>query len=688
MIAAETIARHPWWALVARVIRMMETLLNYSLMRCCSLVMAGLMSAMAAPARDAAELERLSIEQLEQRLEGIDENLASLASFSLLGGVGGVGFRSQANPSPEHSEWVRIDLGSEYPIDQIVLVPTIWRDSKNGFRQDGFPEEFHITAGTGQDSNGTVVASFTARDRLLPRIAPVIVNCPGVTASWIRVDATLLSPRAWDGLFDMELSEILVFSGRDNVALRRPTQASSHFDPTARLKESLVDGFMPYLMDAATGEKSNAFVSVVGTEEEEPASMTFDLGTSRVLQGIHLHAVDTSDNVPQSTPTDFGIPRHLVVEGANLPDFQDAVVLAELRVQRPIDTGPINMLQFPQASCRYVRFIAAEPYVQTDLVGSKAYFGFAEIEIFSAGQNVVRGIEAITNFTPTDHTRSISALTDGLNLYGTILPIRDWLGELALRHELETERPLVMAELNQRFARQKVRLVWMGWLITVLAAGIVLVVLIDRMLRMRQVARIRERFAADLHDELGADLHSIRLLGELALTAKDTPERLDRVLRNSQEIAHKASMAVRHCMNMQEANGLYGSLKQDMHRTAQRIMAQLDYDITVEGEDFLQRLKPRTKTDLFLFFKECLINISRHADATRFSTQLTATRKEVRMVIRDNGRGLPDTSAKGVPKSIQRRARLLGARVAAGQAEGGGTRITLTLPTRRFGFRK
>jgi signal transduction histidine kinase len=284
--------------------------------------------------------------------------------------------------------------------------------------------------------------------------------------------------------------------------------------------------------------------------------------------------------------------------------------------------------------------------------------------------------------------RPLSALTDGLNLYGTILPIRDWLRELALRHDLEAERPLVLVELNQRYARQKNRLVWMGWLTTVLAAGIVLTILIDRILRMRQVARIRERFAADLHDELGADLHSIRLLGELALAAKDSPDRLDRVLHSSQEIAQRASLAVRHCMNMQEANGLYGSLREDMERAAQRIMAQLEYDISIEGEDFLQRLKPRTKTDLFLFFKECLINISRHADATRFSTRVTANHRELRMIISDNGRGLPDTSAKGVPKSLKRRARLLGAHVAADHSENGGTRITLKLPTRRLGFRK
>jgi len=641
-----------------------------------------MLSSVALATPPPQSLEALSQGQLERQLVEIDTKLDDLAAFSLRSGVGSVGYRSQAHPRPDQTEWVQIDLGKEVAIDQIVLVPTLWRGAKTGLQQEGFPEDFHLVAGTSQDEIGTVIASFTAKDRLLPRIAPLIVPCPGTRASWVRVEATLLSPSAWDGLCYLGLAEILVYRGQENVALHRPTQASSNFEGTDRQKEGLVDGFTPYVMNAAYGNKSIAFVSEVG--DQERPSLTFDLGTSREINRIQLHAVDTSDNVPQTHPTDFGIPRRLVVEGANRPDFSDAVVLSGLHADTPFDTGPINELRFPETSCRFIRIIVVEPSV----FNGRKVLGFAEIEIFSGGANVVRGLQAMANFEPTEPGRPISALTDGRNLYGTILPNRDWLGQLALRHDLETERPLVVAELNLRYSRQKTRLVWMSWLTTVLAVGIVLVILINRILRLRQAAAIRERFAADLHDELGADLHSIRLLGELALSAKNAPERLESLLQSSQEIAQSASAAVRHCMNMQDANGLYGNLKEDMLRAARRIMAPLEFEISVEGEEFLQKLKPRTRNDLFLFFKECLVNISRHADATRSSTRLTATSKEVCMVIMDNGRGLPTLTGKKVPKSLKRRARLMGARVEAGNSVNGGTLITLQLPTRRFGFRK
>lgn len=649
-------------------------------MRCVSLILAGLLPAVAVAKNEPHAA--LSLSQLEQRLEEIDSKLSTLASFSLRGDVGNVGFRSVPHDHPDQTEWIQIDLGKKVAIDQIVLVPTIWRDTRTGFRQDGFPEEFRVLAGDAGDPHGTQVAAFTARDHLLPRIAPVVISCAEITASWVRVEATRLSPRALDQRYGFELAEVLIFSGQENVALRQSTRSSS-LEGT-RPTENLVDGFMPYLMNAAHGDQSIAFAAEVG--ERETPSLTFDLGSIHPLDRIHLHSVDTSDNVPQSTPSNYGIPRRLVIEGANRADFSDALMLLEFQAETPFDTGPIIMFNFAETACRFVRFTAAEPYVSATRAGDQRFFGFAEIEIFCSGSNVVRGISPVANFART--ARPLAALTDGLNLYGTILPIRDWLGELALRHDLEAERPLVLAELNQRYARQKGRLVWMGWLITMLAVGMVLVVLIDRILRMRHVARIRERFAADLHDELGADLHSIRILGELALASKDSPSRLEQVLHSSQEIAQRASSAVRHCMNLHEANGLHGSLTADMHWAAERIMAQLEYDITVEGEDFLQRLKPRTKSDLFLFFKECLINVSRHADATRFSTHLTANHHEICMTISDNGRGLSDRDGEGVPYSLKRRARLLGAHIVTRISESGGTLITLKLKTRKFGVRK
>ncbi len=646
-----------------------------------SICLAVLLAAISLGKAIASPLRTYSLAQLEQRREAIDSELAQLAQYSLRTGIGAVGYRSDAHESPDHTEWIQIDLGGPLPIDEVVLVPAIWRDAESGFRADGFPLDFRVLAGTDQSTNA--LAAYSATNNLLPRIAPLVVPC-STTASWVRVEATKLSARAFDGLCNLDLSEIMVFSGEDNVALRRPVHISAHGHPEsgARRREFLVDGFGPYLMDAAQGDQSIAFFA--GDVEADTPSFTIDLGTTHNIKRIHLHSVELTDTIPQSTPTDFAMPRHLVIEGADRPNFSDARNLAEHRVESIFDVGPIIMLNVPETTCRYIRLTAVEPYIEMEEDVSKTHIGFAEIEIFSAdtgSPNVALDRPVLTDLKPDNVARPLTSLTDGRNLYGTILPIRQWLTQLARRHDLEAERPFVVKELNRRYARQKQNLRILMVLTALFAAGIAFTILIDRMLRTREITRIRQRFAADLHDELGANLHTIGLLSDLAEESRNSPEELALLHQKIRRVTERTGTAMRHCTDLLEAGQLYTGLLADMQRAADRIMAKFDHEITVEGKDHLLHLKPRTRADIFLFYKECLANISRHSGAIRVSTRLTATSRKIQLTVHDNGSGIHD----GIPSSLKRRARLLGAKVAVDTPAEGGTSITLALrPPRRL----
>jgi signal transduction histidine kinase len=120
----------------------------------------------------------------------------------------------------------------------------------------------------------------------------------------------------------------------------------------------------------------------------------------------------------------------------------------------------------------------------------------------------------------------------------------------------------------------------------------------------------------------------------------------------------------------------------DVRRAATRILADLEHHIEFKGEAELRRLSPRKRIDLLLFYQESLINIIRHSGATRAWTRLTAVDGTITLEVMDNGRGLDGR----LPASLKRRARLLGAEVEAGSAEGGGARIVLRLKRRRFEF--
>jgi len=635
----------------------------------------------------ATETEPLRLSRstgdLEARLLAIDTELDTLAHYSLRSGMGAIGYRSTiGDASADRVEWVEVELGGEYPIDEVVLVPCIQRDTEEGFQADAFPTAFRIVAGTADDRTGHVVAEYDQSHSLLPRIAPLGTLLSGVTASWVRIEASSLSPRAFDGMPVLQLSELLVFSGEENVALRRPVKSSTNaVDLSGAWSEKwLVDGFMPYLMDSAQGSQSAAFLG----EMVNAPTIQVDLGATYPISRIHLHAVDQSDTVPQAFAGDLGIPLHFVIEGANHPDFSDAVRLVENHRTGVLESGPIFMWRFPEVAFRYFRLVSQDPIQGPASAAYLPRIGFSEIEIFASGRNVAFEKEIHGIGIETTEGRFYSSLTDGNNLYGKIISVRTWLDELAQRHDLESERPLVTRELSRRYAQQKSTLTWVSWLAGILAIGIGFIILIERNVRMRQLAQLKERFAADLHDELGADLHTIGLLCDLAKESIDSPERLIKLLDRTRTFSERSGAAARYCTNMLEAKGLCEDLTEELGVNSRRLLADLEYEYSIDGKSFLQELKPRKRIDLFLFHKECLTNIIRHSGATKVTTRLTANRQQVELTITDNGHGLEGPLPSEIPPSLKRRARLLGAQIDIDQPPDGGVRINLTLKTNKF----
>lgn len=632
-----------------------------------------------------------SISETEQRLQAIDTELSKLARCTLRSGIGSVGYRSQWHRTGDVTEWVQIDLEREYTIDAIALVPNLFRDPAQGFQSDGFPLEFKIIIGSETHPEPQIVLTRKMSDNDLPRVAPLMLPIPAIDASWVRLEATRLSRRAFDNNYVLQLSEMLIFSKGENVALNQAVTTSEATSPEATgwHKSYLNDGATPYLLDSNRGQPSVAYLSPrykhLLTGETSP-SITIDLGQKYPIDRIHLHAVDQSDTVPQVYIGNHAIPQELDILGANQADFSDAQKLLHYSKEDPSATKPILMLRFPEKQCRYIKLLAKRGVNVSEEEWISRAMGFSEIECFADGVNVALGRPLTNNFHSRKfaNNRIISALTDGRNLYGDILPLRQWLEELAYRHELESQRPEVEAALKTAYARQKTRLQWVSWLAAILAVGILIIALIDHIIRLRQIAKIKTRFAADLHDELGANVHTIGLLSDAAQECSSNEADLKMLHSRIRDLSERTGTAIRHCTNMLDAKKLYFGLAEDMRRVAQRNMANYEHTINMVGEAYLSELKPRTRVDIFLFYKECLVNISRHSGATRFATELIADAKGLRLTISDNGKGLTNLPDGKIPKSLKRRARLLKAKLKTETTAAQGTRIILTYKKRRF----
>ncbi|MFZ9838440.1 MAG: sensor histidine kinase [Opitutaceae bacterium] len=644
------------------------------------IILALLPLALSAPGSEVRP-DRLPLDHLERRLEQIDSQLSRLADYSLSGGIGPIGFRSHPNDVPNHPEWIEVRFGRIVALDEIVLVPTIRRDTTNGFQADAFPQALRVFGGTGQERDGRLIAEFCGDSGLLPRIAPLVIPCRGMQAEWVRVEATTLSLRAFDRKYVFQLAEVLAFSGQENVALRKLVRSSSGNNPALApgwAESYVVDGVLPYLMAAASGTGSVAYVNQFDLGDSPAFSI--DLETVQRLNRVHLHAIDQSNTVPQAFAGEFGIPKLLRIEGSCESDFSDARALVEIHCATLYDAGPILMWEFPPVDCRYVRIRAMEHNASALYGPIGERFGFAEIELFSGDRNAALYKPVTATFNPDSGTRRLSHLTDGMNYYGTILPVREWLSQLAERNDLERERPIVTGEIDRRHATHRKQLTAVVWLAAVLGLSVIGIALASRIQRQRAIEQTRNRIAADLHDELGADLHAVGLVTDLARSAAPNDEKLLGLLQRARSLTERAAKAARHCTNLLEAPGLFGDLADDMRRAAERLLADLEHQLEIEQSDLWRTLPLRARTDLLLFYQECLTNIIRHSGATRAETHLHIIDGKIHLSVRDNGQGLRGE----IPTSLERRARLLGAELSAQRLSPNGLQVDLYLKLRRF----
>ncbi len=514
--------------------------------------------------------------KLEERLEDIDSRLEELSSYTLRSGVGSIGFHSVSN---KDDAWVEIYLDKEYPIDQIVIVPTVRRDTNEGFQADGFPKQFRIVAGTNDNENGDVIAEYDSHNSISNGIAPLVISIPEVEISWIRLEATELGIKAWSGSRTLMISEIMIFSGPENVAFRRPLETSTNATGWAKAWDNrfLVDGHTPYLMNSATGKQSVAYASDPG---ESPALM-IDLETSTQYSRIHLHAIEQGDTVPQAFRGDLGIPQEMRIKGATKADFSDSRDLLVYHREGVVDSGPIMMWRIQETPCRYVMIEEIHPEDPSQSRLEPYRIGFAEIELISKGDNVELG--APVTAIPTS-----------------------------------------------------------------------------------QASRIRERIAADLHDELGADLQTIGLYSDFAMDSLDSREELVESLQLIREFTDRSGTSAKHCINILEAKGVREDLIEEIRTLSKRMLADHHhYEIDIEGEEFIRDLKPQKRIDLFLFYKECLTNILRHSESTEVSVRIESNGSSTKVSVSDNGIGIAESNGNETPPSLKRRARLMKAKIRA-----------------------
>lgn len=153
---------------------------------------------------------------------------------------------------------------------------------------------------------------------------------------------------------------------------------------------------------------------------------------------------------------------------------------------------------------------------------------------------------------------------------------------------------------------------------------------------------IRQRIAADLHDEVGSNLNSITFFTEILrknLASKDEKSTflLDKIASSSLESANLISDTI------WALNPDFDSLQKLIERVSSFGLGLLSSkDIAFSIENNLKKnidLPIEQRRNLYLILKEAINNIAKHSSAKKASLKVNEDANGIRLVVEDNGVG-------------------------------------------------
>jgi signal transduction histidine kinase len=423
------------------------------------------------------------------------------------------------------------------------------------------------------------------------------------------------------------------------------------------------------------------FHSAVSAKADAVKTLTLELPDVTPLDEVRLVPVRRRD-VPLWF--DYGFPVLYKVEAATKPDFSDAVLLHEVK-DKTKPTPGMNLVCIPAhgTPAKFVRITTKELWYRK----SDHVFALAEFQAFSGGQNAaLKG-----RFTASDELReddaaawSLAALNDGLTEGGKLIPLAEWFTQLDLRRKLQIQRDELVTRRTALIERSQHQLVigsvGGAGLITVLS---VLLLWRQQRQRRRDAQRLHDKLARDLHDEIGSNLGSITLICSIANQPDATLDSLKTDITEIERVAAETADSMRDMVDListrrSEAEADWLDV---LHRLTERLLRGLTLDCALPAAPLTLEPDIETRRELYLFCKEVLHNIAKHAQATQVRFHLTPTATGLSIEIRDNGIGFDlnsPSSGHGL-SNLRERAAMM--RATLNIESQPGTRITLDVPS-------
>jgi signal transduction histidine kinase/ligand-binding sensor domain-containing protein len=239
--------------------------------------------------------------------------------------------------------------------------------------------------------------------------------------------------------------------------------------------------------------------------------------------------------------------------------------------------------------------------------------------------------------------------------------------------------------------------VWQRWwfdtMAVALVAGLVFGAHRYRVVQAVNLERIRMAIATDLHDDIGSSLSQIAVLSEVARTGVNGEN------RRTQESLQKVAMLAREMVDslgdivwsIRAVPDGFDSLVSRMREFALDLLGAqgIDFELHAGAAGHGERqLSLETRRHLFLMFKECIHNASRHSGCTAVRVDLNVEDHEILLTVADNGRGFraEKTGGGNGITGMRRRAESAGGSIEWVSRAGEGCSVSIRLPLWRGAY--
>ncbi|PQJ80434.1 ligand-binding sensor domain-containing protein [Polaribacter porphyrae] len=240
------------------------------------------------------------------------------------------------------------------------------------------------------------------------------------------------------------------------------------------------------------------------------------------------------------------------------------------------------------------------------------------------------------------------------------------------------------AELSIEILPPFWKTVWFQILVFLTIIGIIYTAYYYRVKRLLEIERMKLRIASDLHDEVGSGLSGIALTSDILeqqfQNGTVKPHLLSRITKNARNLAATLDDIV-WLINPEKET------LEDFLLKTKTLTKELLENKNIHFEDDLNQitkqklLSAAQKRNLFLFVKEVVNNIAKHADAQNINVVFKVKNKNLLLNITDDGVGFDisiKTSRNGII-SLKNRANILKGKFLLLSEKGKGTKVSLQI---------